>query len=148
MLCKQFGLDPLKDGVILSHKEGCARGIASNHGDPEHLWNQLGTGYTMNGFRAAVKAAMGAEVTTPGTPEKPTTAPENEKEGEEMRYNKISEMPSYAQPTIIKMVDGGFIGGCGTGAKDENNRPADLDLSMDMIRVFVTNDRAGLYDKT
>ena len=44
MLCKQFGLDPLKDGVILSHKEGCARGIASNHGDPEHLWNQLGTG--------------------------------------------------------------------------------------------------------
>ena len=62
------------------------------------------------------------------------------------RYNKISEMPSYAQPTIIKMVDGGFIGGAGT-KKDENNRPADLDLSIDMIRVFVTNDRAGLYDK-
>lgn len=44
------------------------------------------------------------------------------------------------------MVDGGFIGGAGT-AKDENNRPADLDLSIDMIRVFATNDRAGLYDK-
>ena len=147
MLCKQFGLDPLKDGVIVSHKEGCARGIASNHGDPEHLWNQLGTGYTMNGFGAAVKAAMRAGgVTTPGTPAKPTTAPENEKEGKEMRYNKISEMPSYAQPTIIKMVDGGFIGGAGT-ARDENNHPADLDLSIDMIRVFVTNDRAGLYDK-
>ena len=56
MLCKQYGLDPLKDGVIVSHKEGAARGIASNHGDPEHLWNQLGTGYTMNSFRAAVKA--------------------------------------------------------------------------------------------
>ena len=80
MLCKQFNLDPLKDGVIVSHKEGCARGIASNHGDPEHLWNQLGTGYTMNGFRAAVKAAMGAGgVTTPGTPAKPTTAPETGK---------------------------------------------------------------------
>ena len=80
MLCKQFGLDPMKDGVILSHKEGCARGIASNHGDPEHLWNQLGTGYTMNGFRAAVKATMGAGgVTTPGTPAKPTTAPETGK---------------------------------------------------------------------
>ena len=80
MLCKQFNLDPLKDGVILSHKEGCARGIASNHGDPEHLWNQLGTGYTMNGFRAAVKAAMGTGgVTTPGTPAKPTTAPETGK---------------------------------------------------------------------
>lgn len=46
------------------------------------------------------------------------------------------------------MVDGGFIGGCGTGTKDENNQSADLDLSMDMIRVFVTNDRAGLYEKT
>ena len=62
------------------------------------------------------------------------------------RYNKVAEMPSYAQPTIIKMVDGGFIGGAGT-KKDENNRPADLDLSIDMIRVFATNDRAGLYDK-
>lgn len=58
MLCKEFNLDPLADGVIISHKEGCARGIASNHGDPEHLWNQLGTGYTMDGFRKAVKAAM------------------------------------------------------------------------------------------
>ena len=57
-LCKQFKLDPLADGVIVSHKEGHARGIASNHGDPEHLWNQTGAGYTMNGFRKDVKAAM------------------------------------------------------------------------------------------
>ncbi len=62
----------------------------------------------------------------------------------QIRYNKISEMPGYAQPIITKMVDNGILGGSGT-AKDENNRPADLDLSMDMIRVFVTNDRAGLY---
>ena len=309
MLCKEFNLDPLADGVIISHKEGCARGIASNHGDPEHLWNQLGTGYTMDGFRKAVKAAMsgatvegytsiagtakatvgqmtayikaknpavpasvlnmiplyltegaaegirgdvafaqscletgnfgfaGSAVTldqnnfcgmgvtsngvkgnsfdspqmgiraqiqhlkayantealngacidprfqyvTRGCAEyvewlgqqenpngkgwatgagygekilsilKAILATDSDEEMEEApvaRYNKISDMPSYAQPTIIKMVDGGFIGGCGTGAKDENNRPADLDLSMDMIRVFVTNDRAGLYDKT
>lgn len=71
MLCKQYNFDPMKDGVILSHKEGCARGIASNHGDPEHLWTQLGMGYTMNTFRAAVKAAMGG-VTVPTTPSKPT----------------------------------------------------------------------------
>ena len=58
MLCKKYSLDPLADGVIISHKEGCARGIASNHGDPEHLWAQLGTGYTMDGFRRAVKAAV------------------------------------------------------------------------------------------
>ena len=59
MLCKKYSLDPLADGVVISHKEGYSRGIASNHGDPEHLWAQLGTGYTMDGFRRAVKAVMG-----------------------------------------------------------------------------------------
>lgn len=57
-LCKQYNLDPLADGVIISHREGHARGIASNHGDPEHLWNGLKMGYTMNDFRKAVAAAM------------------------------------------------------------------------------------------
>ena len=59
MLCKKYSLDPLADGVVISHREGHNRGIASNHGDPEHLWTQLGKGYTMDGFRRAVKAAMG-----------------------------------------------------------------------------------------
>lgn len=65
-LCKQYGLDPLKDGVIISHKEGHARGVASGHADPEHLWGKFGL--TMNGFRKAVAAAMGggSVVTTPG----------------------------------------------------------------------------------
>ena len=303
MLCKQFNLDPLADGVILSHKEGAARGIASGHADPEHLWNQLGTGYTMNTFRAAVKAAMGGStvkgytnitgtakatvgqmrayikaknskvpnsvldmiplylsegaaegirgdvafaqscletgnfafagsavtldqnnfcgmgVTSNGmkgnsfdTPQlgiraqiqhlkayanadplkNPCIDPrfkyvargsaayvewlgqkenpngkgwasgagygekiltilkailatkEPEKEEPKVRYNKIADMPGYAKDTITKMVNKGFIGGAGT-KKDENGLPADLDLSLDMIRVFVTNDRAGLY---
>ena len=73
-----------------------------------------------------------------------TKAEEEMEEEAVARYNKISEMPSYAQPTIIKMVDGGFIGGAGT-KKDENNRPTDSDWFIDMIRVFVTNDRARLY---
>ena len=59
MLCKEYGLNPTADGVIISHKEGHKRGIASNHGDPEHLWKQLGMGYTMDGFRQDVKSAMG-----------------------------------------------------------------------------------------
>ncbi|MCM1237197.1 MAG: N-acetylmuramoyl-L-alanine amidase, partial [Ruminococcus flavefaciens] len=64
MLCQKFNLDPLGAGVIVSHKEGCKLGIASNHGDPEHLWTQLGMAYTMDTFRAAVKAAMGGTVST------------------------------------------------------------------------------------
>jgi N-acetylmuramoyl-L-alanine amidase CwlA len=63
-LCKEYSLDPLADGVIISHAEGYKRGIASNHGDPEHLWKQLNTGYTMDGFRKAVKAAMKTETST------------------------------------------------------------------------------------
>ncbi len=58
MLCKQYGLNPLADGVVISHAEGHKRGIASNHGDPEHLWKGLGMNYTMNGFRQDVKKAM------------------------------------------------------------------------------------------
>lgn len=55
-LCEKYDLDPMTD--IISHKEGHTKGLASNHGDPEHLWTQLKTGYTMHTFRKAVKAAM------------------------------------------------------------------------------------------
>lgn len=61
MLCKEYDLNPTEDGVIISHAEGHKRGIASNHGDPEHLWRQLGMGYTMDGFRKDVKAAMNVQ---------------------------------------------------------------------------------------
>ena len=57
-LCNQYNLNPAADGVIISHREGHSRGIASNHGDPEHLWKGLGMGYTMDGFRKDVKSAM------------------------------------------------------------------------------------------
>lgn len=69
-LCKEYKLDPLKDGVIVSHNEGYKRGIASGHADPEHLWNQLGTGFTMDGFRKDVAKAMGASVPVIPTPDK------------------------------------------------------------------------------
>lgn len=70
-LCKQYNLNPTADGVIVSHKEGCARGIASNHGDPEHLWKGLGLSYTMTTFRNDVKKAMGGKI----TPAKPNSTP-------------------------------------------------------------------------
>lgn len=57
-LCTEYKLNPLENGVILSHKEAHAKGLASNHGDPEHLWTGLGLGYTMDGFRKDVKKAM------------------------------------------------------------------------------------------
>ena len=55
-LCKMYNLNPLGDGVIISHSEGYRRGIASGHADVEHIWNKYGL--TMNQFRRDVKAAM------------------------------------------------------------------------------------------
>lgn len=63
-LCKDFNLDPLGKNVILSHSEGYAKGIASNHADPEHLWKKLKLPYTMDGFRADVKKAMSSNSET------------------------------------------------------------------------------------
>lgn len=60
----------------------------------------------------------------------------NLREGEpEMRFNKIEEIPEYAKTTIQKLIDRNILKG------NENG----LDLSEDMIRMFVFNDRAGLY---
>ncbi len=59
-LCEGLGLDPLADGTVIGHAEGHARGIASNHADPEHLWRGLGLAHTMDGFRRDVAARMGA----------------------------------------------------------------------------------------
>lgn len=72
-LCGEYGLDPLADGVIIGHAEGHARGIASNHGDPEHLWRQLGMSNTMDGFRRDVAAKMGKVTNTSENPESSET---------------------------------------------------------------------------
>ena len=72
-LCKDYKLDPLKDGVIVSHNEGYKRGIASGHADVEHIWNKVGL--SMNQFRKDVKAAMGSSSTvTESTTNKPTAS--------------------------------------------------------------------------
>lgn len=66
-LCQKFGWNPEKDGVILSHSEGHARGYASNHADVEHIWRKYGL--TMDQFRKDVKAAMaGDAISVSGTP--------------------------------------------------------------------------------
>lgn len=51
-LCKNFGLDPLADGVVICHSEGNKQGIASNHGDVMHWFPKHGK--SMDTFRADV----------------------------------------------------------------------------------------------
>jgi hypothetical protein len=52
------------------------------------------------------------------------------------RYNTLDSLPDWAKPTIEKMISKGLLQGNG----------ASLDLSLDMLRIFVVNDRAGLYN--
>ena len=59
MLCREYGLDPLADGVVICHAEGHRRGIASNHGDVLHWWPKFGK--SMDDFRADVAQAMRGE---------------------------------------------------------------------------------------
>ena len=51
----------------------------------------------------------------------------------DVRYDSIEEVPDWAKDTIQKLIDKGFL------------KNANLDLSLDMIRIFVINDRAGVY---
>ncbi|MBE7042461.1 MAG: hypothetical protein E7399_03090 [Ruminococcaceae bacterium] len=55
-----------------------------------------------------------------------------------MIYHYIDEnMPSWARPTIQKLVDLGLLQGDGEGK---------LGLTEEMLRIYVINDRAGLYN--
>ncbi len=117
-LCEQYALDPLEDGVIISHAEGAARGIASAHADPTHLWRAFGM--TMDGFRRDVAEAMAAKNT------------DEEDEENVIRYNNLEEVPSWAQGTVRSLVDAGALQG------DDQGR---LDLSLDMIRGMVIGKR-------
>ncbi len=132
--CIQYGWDPLEDGVILSHKECYKRGIGSNHGDPEHLWDALGTGYTMDTFRAAVAKRV-----------QELTHKEERKEETEMRYKTLADLKAdpnsrFYMPTVEKLIEKGFLQGKG-GTGDD----LVLDFSEDSIRILVTLDRAGVY---
>lgn len=59
MLCKQYNLDPLADGVVICHSEGHQRGVASNHGDVMHWFPRFGR--NMDNFRADVAQVMRGE---------------------------------------------------------------------------------------
>lgn len=121
-LCETYGLDPLADGVIIGHAEGHRHGVASNHADPEYLWQQYGMGYTMDGFRAAVAEAMA------GT---------QKEETDMTRYNTVAEMPAWAQAEAQRLVDRGALKG------DADGR---LDLSLDMLRTMLVCQR--MIDQT
>ena len=117
-LCKQYGLDPAQDGVIIGHAEGHRRGVASNHADPELLWRTYDMGYTMDGFRRDVYNKINEKV--------------EEDEDMATRYNSVNELPEWAQEETRRLVDRGALKG------DENGN---LDVTMDMLRTMIVCQR-------
>ena len=63
---------------------------------------------------------------------------EEKKEGNEMLYNKIDDVPKWAKPTIKKLIDKGALVG---------NEKGELMLTYDMLRIYVSHDNMGLYDR-
>ena len=96
-LCLKFSLDPTADGVILSHSEGHKRGIASNHGDVEHLWRHFGL--SMAQFRKDIKAAMKADKAEVLT----RIMGEPMADAEQMRSYILQKNPNVAQ-SVIDMI--------------------------------------------
>lgn len=96
-LCLKFSLDPTADGVILSHSEGHDRGIASNHGDVEHLWRHFGL--SMSQFRKDIKTAMKAEESVSLT----RIMGEALADAEQMRAYILKKNPNVAQ-SVIDMI--------------------------------------------
>lgn len=117
-LCKQYGLDPAQDGVIIGHAEGHRRGVASNHADPELLWRTYDMGYTMDGFRRDVAEAM-----KNGAREEALDMP---------RYDSVAEMPQWARAGVQRLIDRGALQG---------NTDGKLDVSEDMIRTMIVCQR-------
>lgn len=68
MLCKEYGLT---EKNIIDHREGHAKGIASNHGDVKHWFSKHGK--SMDTFRAEVKKLLAAKPEPEPEPEKPAT---------------------------------------------------------------------------
>ncbi len=60
------------------------------------------------------------------------------------RYDTLRQCPSWAQDTILKLIDHGSLQGNGT--LDDEGRPAGLDLSRDMVRLLVIWDRERPQD--
>lgn len=92
-LCKEYKLDPLKDGVVICHSEGYNRGIASNHADVMHWFPKHGK--DMDAFRKAVKEVM--------------------EEEEVKRYNTLEEIPEWAQATVGKLINKDMLLGGDSG---------------------------------
>lgn len=131
-LCRRFHLNP-KTAVIY-HGWFAADGKALGDYDPGRSAKTCpGTAF----FGGNTKAAFMQNL-LPCVKNVMKTLDEMKEEKEQMRYKYYDDMPDWAKPTIAKLVQKGLLKGDGNGVHN---------LSEDALKIFVVNDRAGLYDE-
>lgn len=116
MLCLEYNLDPLEDGVVIDHSEGYKRGIASGHADVSHWLKKYGK--TMDDVRKDVAEEMEVQSMT--------------------RYATIKDVPTWGRPTIQKLMDKGALKG--------TDNKGTIDVDDTYVRIMVTLDRLGKLD--
>lgn len=136
-LCKLYNFDPLKKGVIVSHAEGYDMGIASDHSDVGHWWNNFGV--TMDDFRKDVDNLMKGMIELTINKDElmqliKTTVKETVDENNKSRnFANLENVPKWAKATVQKLLDGEVLKGDGEA----------LNLSYDCLRILVILDRLG-----
>lgn len=118
MLCKEYGLDPLSDGVVICHADGYKRGIASNHGDVYNWFPKHGK--TMDDFRVDVARTINGEKEDDGM----------------VCYKNLEDVPAYYRDAVKKVIDKGALQGTGCG----------INVSEDLCRMLTILDRLGKLD--
>jgi hypothetical protein len=118
-LCEKYKLDPMADGVVICHKEGHTRGIASNHGDVLHWFPKHGK--SMDTFRRDVKSAMGEKAPTTATPESKLDLPQSHTQAKAGTYRvnssdgvlNLRTGASADKPLVEAMATGSEVWCCG-----------------------------------
>jgi hypothetical protein len=110
-LCKLYGLT---EQSIISHSEGYACGIASNHGDPMHWFPKHNE--SMATFRAAVKAALINQEDENLTQEKFNELMNAWQDKNDPLYKSLDDVPSYWKDDAAALVKAGAIRGDGVNS--------------------------------
>ena len=139
-LFREYGFGTVTVDNLLSHAEVSSRWRETDHTDPVGYFAEYGK--TVNDFRDAVQNELNGGAQVAAINDLVTRIDELEQRinrlENPMIYNYIdNNMPEWARPTIQKLSAKGYLKG---------NDQGELGLTDEMLKLFVINDRAGVYD--
>ena len=139
-LFREYGFGAVTVDNLLSHAEVSSRWRETDHTDPVGYFAEYGK--TVNDFRDAVQNELNGGYDMEVFNNLATRLEELERRVNQLEnpmiYNYIDHnLPEWARPTIQKLSAKGYLKG---------NDQGELGLTDEMLKLFVINDRAGVYD--